>query len=127
MHDRSLKSEMRVRHRQLRPQPEHVLLADVQAAHEADGPVHHEDLAMIAQIDERHAPGPDRVHEACAGHTLTPQPALDPAAEIAAPDPVHQNPDLNPAPLRRHQSLGKTLPHLIIAENIGAQDDRFLA
>ena len=50
-----------------------ILRPDIHAAHEGQGAVHHQQLAMIAHIEERHAPGQPGVQEAGGGDAAGPK------------------------------------------------------
>ena len=96
-----------------------VLVGDVHAAGEGERPVHDQRLLVRAQVDERHAPGQERVHEARSRHALAPQPVVGARQQPTAADPVNKDPHLDAAPVGAGQCIGEPAAPDIGAEDIG--------
>ncbi len=79
---------------------------------------------MGAQVDERHAPRPHRVHEAHRGHAARPQPVGGAAAQVAAADPVHHHPHRHAPGVGRQQRVDEPAADRVVVEQVGAQQDR---
>jgi hypothetical protein len=65
--------------------------ADVHAAGKGDAPVHHQHLAMVAHVDERHAPGQPSVQEAFAVHATRAHAVQDGNEEITGANAIQQH------------------------------------
>jgi len=124
VHDRATQLEMCVRDRELCPKAKHVFFANIQSAHETDLAIYNQNFAMVSQVDERHAPRPDGVHEPGTSDAIPPKPTLYRATEIPTPDTVHQNTNFHAAFVCVDKDFSELLANPVCAENIGAENDR---
>ena len=75
----------------------------------ADGAIHHQQLPVVAHVEERHAPGQPGVQETGGGDPAVAQAIKDFGIKIADADTVQQHADLDAARLGRDQRIGESL------------------
>ena len=122
-HHRPLDAEMGVLDRGRRPIPQHVPLADVQAAGEADPAVDHQDLAMGAQVEERHPPRHQREQETRRRDPAPAQLADNRLQGIEGADPVDDDPNLDAATHRALQGIEEPEADGVLVEDEAAERD----
>src|SRR5580658_96081 len=113
---------MSIAHGMPRLTQEHVLVADIEAAHESDAAIDDKQLLVGAKVEEGHPPGKRRVHEADDLDAAPPHVPVGLAEKITAPDTVDQNTHLDAAPVGAIESADEGASRNIRAEEISRQD-----
>ena len=103
-----------------------ILRPDVEAAGEGDPAVYHQQLAVVAQVEERRLPREVGMQEARDRDARLAQAVVGARPEVTAADAVDQHPHLHAALLRRDQRLMELLARLVGPEDVAAQADAFL-
>jgi hypothetical protein len=122
----TFEAEMRVAHRMARLGRQQVLVADIDAAHEADLAVDHQNLAMVAQVEERRAPREIGMQEAVDRHAGAAQRHVGARPEPAAAHAVDQHAHLHAAFLGTDQRVDERKARFIGAEDVAAEADALL-
>ncbi len=96
---------------------------DVEPAREGDRPVEDQQLLVVAQVQERHPPGQGGMHEQGGGHAGRVQALVGRRPEIAAADPVDDDPHLDAPALGLRQGLAEFAAGRVIAEDVARHGD----
>ena len=103
-----------------------VLVGDVEPPGEPDPAVHHEDLFVGAQVQERHAPRQRRVQEAGGRHAAVLQLAIGARGEPTAADAVDQHPDSHAPAMCLGQRIDELPAPFVGPEDVRRQADAVL-
>ncbi len=123
---RPLEPEVRIAHRMRRIGRQQVLDADIDAAGEGDAAVDHQELAMVAQVEERRLPRHVGMQEPVDRHARLAQLLVGARPEVAAADAIDQHPHRHATAMGTDQRLDEGHPRLIVAEDVARQPDAFL-
>ncbi len=121
-HHRPLDPELEVA-RALGVVPQNVAAADVHAAGEGGLSVHHQQLAVVAQVQVGRRRQQARGQETGHRHPGAAQQARGPGEVVALAHRVDEDAHRHPAPVGRHEGVDEPAPGGVRLEQIGGQED----